>query len=191
MRNLLQKVNGIIVKYRLSALREVFIFCLITIIVHFSYRFWAINLDYKPITSIIIAVQTFLAEQVISSSIWFLEEILKVNVSHINDRIYLDNNGWVGVGIGCSAFKPMLQFVILMFFFPGPFIRKLWFVPSGLVLIHITNNFRIISLSLITHNSCSQEFWDFSHDYILRPLFYAVIFTLWVLWVEIISKKKQ
>lgn len=191
MRTIINKIQEFIIKHRLSALREVLIFCIITIVVHYLYRFWAIQLHYKPIESMILAVQGFLAEHVVTSSTWFLQDVLNIKVSVLNDKIYLSNGGWVGVGVGCSAFKPMLQFVILMVLFPGPWEKKLWFIPLGIIVIHLVNNFRIISLSLITYNNCTQRFWDISHDYILRPLFYAVIFTLWVIWVEILVKKRQ
>jgi len=189
MKKLLKKANDYVKKHKLSALREVLLFCAITIIVHYLYRYWANDLNYKPLTGIVLAIQDFIAQMVISSSHWVLSEILNINTTIINERIYLPNNGWVGVSIGCSAFKPMVQFLVLMLLFPGPWKKKLWYIPLGFVIIHFTNNIRIISLSLITHHSYSQEFWNFSHDYILRPLFYAVIFTMWVIWIEVISKK--
>jgi exosortase/archaeosortase family protein len=190
MKKLLSKINSFINKYRLSALREVLIFCIITIIVHYLYRYWAIEFNYKPVTSVVLAIQDFIAQCVISNSKWILSEIFDIKTTILNNRIYLPNNGWIGVGPGCSAFKPMVQFLILMVLYPGPWKKKLWFVPLGFLIIHLTNDIRIITLSLITHNFCSQDLWNFSHDYILRPLFYAVIFTMWIIWVEIITTKK-
>ncbi|MCD4679098.1 MAG: exosortase/archaeosortase family protein [Bacteroidales bacterium] len=189
MKKFLNKINDFVKKHKLSALREVFIFCTIAIIVHFLYRYWANELNYKPIATVVMAAQDFMAQLVISYSQWILSDIFNINITIVNDRIYLPNNGWVGVGSGCSAFKPMVQFLILMLLYPGPWKKKLWFIPLGFLLIHFTNVIRIVTLSLITHNNHSQEFWDLTHDYILRPLFYAIIFTMWVIWVEIISKK--
>jgi len=178
-------------KNRLTALREVIIFCAITIIVHYLYRYWANILDYKPITQQIWAVQIFLSQAVISGSEWVLSDVLNIKIAISDEKIFFTNGGWVGVSVGCSAFKPMLQFMILMIVYPGPWKKKLWFIPAGIIMIHILNIVRIVTLSLITHNSYSQGFWDFTHDYILRPLFYAVIFTMWVIWVEIIAKKEK
>ncbi len=191
MRKFLNKINDFVAKNRLSAMREVLIFCAITIAVHFLYRFWANDLGYKPIANIIWATQDFISQIVITSSHWVLSDIFGIKAIVFESRIYLPNNGWVEVGPGCSAFKPMVQFLILMVLYPGPWKKKLWFIPLGIIIIYLTNDIRIITLSLITHNSYSQELWDFSHDYILRPLFYAVIFTMWVIWVEVISKKAK
>ncbi len=189
MKKFLNKINDFVRKHRLSSLREVFLFCMIIIIVHFLYRYWANVLVFKPITDIVWAIRDFLAGHVISCSTWFLSDVLNIPVKIINERIYLPNNGWVGVGPSCSAFKPMVQFLVLMLLYPGPWKKKLWFIPLGIIIIHIVNDIRIVTLSLVTHNHYSQGFWDFTHDYIVRPLFYAVIFTMWVIWVEIISKR--
>ena len=187
----LTKVNDFIVKHRLSALREVLIFCLITIVVHFLYRYWANVLDYKPIRSVVILFSDFLAQQVISGSSWFLSDVLNIDVRVINEKIYLPNDGWVGVGMGCSAFKQMVQFFFLMVLYPGRWIHKVWYIPAGFIVIQLVNIIRIVTLSLITHYSLSQNLWDFSHDYILRPLFYVAIFSMWVIWIEFISKRTE
>lgn len=52
----------------------------------------------------------------------------------------------------------------------------------GLVIIHLTNIFRIIILSVVVMNWPQQ--WDFIHLWIMRPFFYVVIFIMWVIWVE-------
>lgn len=185
------KFNNYIKRHKLTALREVLIFCLITIIVHYSYRYWANVLDYSPIKGIVISISDFLAQQVISTSTWFLTNVLGIDVQIINERLYFANSGWVGVSMGCSAFKQLLQFLILILVYPGPWKAKLWFIPVGFIAIQTVNNIRIITLSLITNYNGSQGFWDFTHDYVLRPLFYVVIFTMWVIWVEIISKRTR
>jgi exosortase/archaeosortase family protein len=69
-----------------------------------------------------------------------------------------------------------------MVLFPGPWKKKLWYIPIGLIVIHLTNIFRIIALSVIVMEW--PQYWTFSHDWILRPFFYVVIFIMWVIWVE-------
>ena len=52
----------------------------------------------------------------------------------------------------------------------------------GLVIMHFTNLFRIVGLCLIIIKW--PQYWQFGHDYLYRFIFYAVIFALWVIWVE-------
>jgi len=62
------------------------------------------------------------------------------------------------------------------------FRQSLWFIPAGWLIMFYTNVFRIIALSLVLMRK--PEYRDFSHDWILRPFFYVVIFALWGWWVE-------
>ncbi len=52
----------------------------------------------------------------------------------------------------------------------------------GIVIVHLTNLFRITGLAVITVTI--PQYWEFAHDYLFRPFFYVVIFFLWVWWVE-------
>lgn len=78
-----------------------------------------------------------------------------------------------------------------MTFFPGPWKHKLWFIPLGLIIIHLVNVFRISGLAYYLKYTPPQEYWEFSHDYIYRPFFYVVMFALWIWWVEKILPKKK
>jgi exosortase/archaeosortase family protein len=102
---------------------------------------------------------------------------------------FLANNGYVAVNESCSGLKIFLQFTVLMILFPGPWKHKLWYIPAGLIILHLTNIFRIVGLAQVTISL--PQYWDFSHDYFFRPLFYVVIFTLWVIWVEYFYTKKE
>ena len=75
-----------------------------------------------------------------------------------------------------------------MTFFPGPWKHKAWFIPLGLVVIHLVNIFRISGLSILL--IYFPEHWQFTHDYIWRPFFYVVMFLLWVWWVEKFRDRK-
>lgn len=65
--------------------------------------------------------------------------------------------------------------------------KKLWFIPLGVIIVHLTNVIRVVGLAMVM-NYWPQH-WDFSHDYVFRPLFYVVIFVLWVIWVERLKDK--
>ena len=58
---------------------------------------------------------------------------------------------------------------------------RLWYIPLGLALIHLSNLIRIASLVLIL--LYSPESLAFNHDYTFTIFVYAVIFALWYGWV--------
>lgn len=182
-----KSIQQIIFKYNLIVLVDIFLFILITLIIHYGYRFWALQLHYIPIKDIIMSGRSWLSEVLYSQSAWIIENIFNINFTGVaqNKTLYFPNNGFISVNLSCSGFKQILQFVLLMAIYPGPWKHKLWFIPMGIIIIHLTNIFRITGLSVVIVNW--PDYWDLSHDYLFRPFFYVVIFSLWVLWVERIS----
>lgn len=186
--DLKQHLLDFIRRYRLNVFREVALFIIITLVIHFSYRFWANKLDYWPVKESIYNLEGQMAKLVYYPSAWFVENLLRIEITTVNQTktMYFSNNGYIAVNRSCSGFKQILQFVLLMIFFPGFWKRKLWFIPLGILIVHITNLFRIIGLSVVVITF--PQYWDFSHDNLFRPFFYVVIFLLWVWWVEKLAK---
>jgi exosortase/archaeosortase family protein len=183
MQKLYADINKSIKKYRLYVLRDVFIFMVITLVVHFAYRYWANTLHYFPVENTMNQSHEKMAQLVFNQSVWLIDNVLNIPISTGPDRfIYFKNDGFIAINHSCSGLKPMLQFILLMLIFPGPWKHKAWFIPMGMLIVHCTNLFRICGLAVVTITV--PEYWDFAHDNVFRPFFYVVIFFLWVWWVE-------
>jgi exosortase/archaeosortase family protein len=83
----------------------------------------------------------------------------------------------------------MCLFSLLIIFITGQWKHKAWFIPVGIVILHLTNVFRIICLVVIAMHWPQQI--HYAHDNLLRILYYIVIFGLWVVWVEKIAYKNN
>lgn len=174
--------------YKLHPLLDVFLFITLTLVIHFTYRYWA-TLNYIPLEPLMTYLHDFLANQVFHQSAWFIQKVLGMDITTINQTMYWPNQGFIAINHGCSGLKQILQISLLMMIFPGPWKHKLWYIPMGMILIHLTNLFRIIGLAeVLVH---FPDYWKFSHDYLFRPFFYVIIFTLWVIWVERFMKKQK
>jgi exosortase/archaeosortase family protein len=184
-------IKLLIKRYKLDALTDVALFVLITIVIHFLWRFWANQLHYMPLTEFMLQSQNWLAKVVFDQSIWFSQHILGIQMTIVEETktMYFANKGFMAINQSCSGLKQIMQFVLLLMLIRGPWKRKVWFIPLGVSFVHLTNLVRIIGLSVVL--TINSEYWKFSHDYIFRPLFYVVIFSLWVWWVERISVKKK
>lgn len=177
-------------KIQITSLKRKFIgdfftFCIITIGFHFFFRYWASHLEYWPIKNTILDVYTVLSKIVFEQSAWMVQLLLGDKVSVGEQQFNFINNGYISIGSGCSGLKQMLQLGVLFLFIKGYLWKKLWYIPLGFFAMHMTNLFRIISLSIIV--IYKTEYWQLSHDYIFRPLFYVVIFIFWLVWIEKIS----
>ena len=67
----------------------------------------------------------------------------------------------------------------------GPWLRKLWFIPLGWLMVYLFNIMRIAIIALLIHHHPS--WFDFLHTYLFKYLFYGMIFALWVVWTERLS----
>jgi len=178
-------------KYKLAALTDVALFILITVVIHFAWRFWANTLNYWPVQQFISDAQAWLSTIVFDQSIWFIRHILQIPITTIEETntMYFANKGYMAINQSCSGLKQIMQFVLLIMLIRGPWKRKWWFILLGVFIVHLTNLFRVTGLSVVI--TTWPEYWDFSHDNIFRPFFYIVIFSLWVWWVERISVVKN
>lgn len=180
--------NAIVEEKKLGPMVDVGIFILITLVIHFSYRYWATQ-AYFPITDLMNSMHDYLANRVFVESSWFIQNVLGMEITTIDRTMYWGNTGYIAITYGCSGLKQILQFALLMMLFPGPWKHKLWYIPMGMFIVHLTNLFRIIGLAEVL--VIIPDYWKFSHDYLFRPFFYVVIFSLWVIWVEKFKNKSS
>lgn len=178
------RINRFSGKYNIEPLVDVALFIIITLIIHYAYRFWANQMHYLPIHDLITSGREWLSNQVYYQSAWFVQHVLGIEFTGVDktSTLYFANSGYIAVNQSCSGFKQILQFALLMLVYPGPWKHKLWYIPLGVLIVHLTNLFRIIGLSVVITRW--PDYWEFSHDNLFRPFFYVVIFSLWVIWVE-------
>ena len=109
----------------------------------------------------------------------------------INDFQVFGIDGSNGVWIGgpCNGITLMFLFAIFIIAYPGNLKHKLWYLPVGIILVYILNLFRIISLSLIAYYKPS--YIEFNHTYTFTFIAYSFVFSLWMIWVNRFSIKKE
>lgn len=174
---------------QLKPLINVAIFAILILGFHFFFRYWAYQLHYWPIVKTVGDINQFLMKLLYDNSLWAFTYLTPFEFTTDPETMtFWFGEGSVYITAGCSGFKQFLQWIVLMIFFPGPWKHKLWFIPVGLIVVHLVNVFRIDGLVIIL--DYYPEYWRFTHDYIMRPLFYAAMFAMWVIWVERFVEKK-
>jgi exosortase/archaeosortase family protein len=169
--------------------RGVFWFCLITLVFHILWRIWANTFHFAPIQPFISSARTFLVQQLYNEVTYILRQILNITINTEPHIIITKNGIRLFLGESAAGLKQMCQFAILILFFTGPWKQKAWFIPLGIIILHLTNVFRIICLVVIAMHWPQQL--EYAHDNWLRILYYIVIFGLWLVWVEKISCKNN
>lgn len=92
------------------------------------------------------------------------------------------NSKGVTIGAPCDGAVLFALFAAFVIAFPGKIKNKLWFVPLGLLTIHIINVFRVMGLAIIV--SVNEDWLAFNHDYTFTLFVYAYVFLLWWIWIS-------
>ena len=187
MRNYFTRISILFKDSRYKHFQEFFWFAVITLAIHYSYRFWANSLHYWPIQAWMDELHRVMTGWVFNQSAWFDRHILNISLRTTAQTMYFDNGSWISINDSCAGDKQILQFVLLLLIYPGFWRQKLWYIPLGMVIIHFTNILRIVLLSIVSINK--PEWWHIAHDTALRGMFYVVILVLWIIWVERINKE--
>ncbi len=106
--------------------------------------------------------------------------------------IGINGSGSVFLGIPCFGVALMGGFIALIVSFPGKLKHKLWFIPSGLIIIQLLNISRMCTLAILIHKGFRHTFEDyyllgifkFNHHDIFNFFIYIVIFGMFVLYVN-------
>lgn len=123
----------------------------------------------------------FVGHWVARTSVIFLH-LFDYPVRISGTEIYYMNGLGIKIVWGCTAIKQSFIFFCIMLASRGLWKRKLWYIPIGLVLIQCFNVFRIAIISAWMQRH--PEDFHVLHEGILKYLFYAFIFLIWVAWEE-------
>ena len=132
----------------------------------------------------------FMAQHVTSVVYWLLS-LVRETAYMTDDTIIRFSSTGNGTAIiwGCTGLKQSFIWLCLILTvrsIPGyekqTWLHKLWFIPFGWLCCYAFNILRIFLISLFIEYH--REWFPILHDYIFKYLFYAMLFGLWVWFVE-------
>jgi len=129
----------------------------------------------------------FLIDHLVKSTA-FLLQLLGYTIFSYADAVGIDGTHGVLIGVPCNGLSLFALFAGFIIIFPGKMKYKLFFIPIGIFIIHIINIFRLVGLALVVQYQ--PESLEFNHKYTFTVIVYALIFSLWILWVNKFSTKK-
>lgn len=90
---------------------------------------------------------------------------------------------------GCNGLNVMIVFIAFLFAFGGPAKWLAFFLPSGLLIIHLCNLVRIALLYHLALNNSTQFYYY--HKYFFTATLYVVVFGLWAVWVILFNENRD
>ena len=92
---------------------------------------------------------------------------------HVVIGLANSTNSGVWIGTECNGLTLFSIFSIFIIAYPSNWKQKLWFIPLGILIIHLLNALRVVALVAIDHYH--QEKLEFNHTYTFTFLMYLII----------------
>jgi exosortase/archaeosortase family protein len=104
---------------------------------------------------------------------------------------FLQISGTPGVifAFGCLGFREMAFFVVFVLLQFGSWKNKLWYIPSGIILLIFVNILRAVIIALGQYRNPFQT--DIIHDIISPILMYPTLLFLWLFWLTTYGKYEK
>jgi exosortase/archaeosortase family protein len=131
----------------------------------------------------------WMAKNVTRVSMFFLNLFGSEITLHPANILSHPNGNCVQIIWACTGLKQAYIFFCIIAFYRGPWLKKLWYIPAGLVVVYLFNIFRISFIVGVVGEH--PEWFHFLHLYAFKYAFYLVIFLMWVLWEEKIAGTKS
>jgi exosortase family protein XrtF len=128
----------------------------------------------------------FIAEQAAVVMNLFGYQTAIVSLGWYPNIMVVNGSPVVSVGPSCNGFALTVLFTAFILAYPGPAKRKLWYIPLGLLVLHIVNVFRCIALAFVMLYARSS--FDFNHKYAFVVIVYSIFSLLWLWWVLYLSQ---
>jgi len=161
-------------------------------IYQFLLTFALLCLGWYLLYNFLIQPYTTLDMMVIDSTLWLSEGILEGmgHTTFVDGRlIRIAGTSGLWVGDNCNAISLFALFTGFIVSFPGQIKSKLWFIPLGIFIIFLVNALRVVFLAVI--DTYSRKWTEFNHTYTFTILIYALIFGMWMFWVNRYSFYKK
>ena len=119
----------------------------------------------------------------ITSVVYGLVSLVRDTAHMVGDKtIRFDSGSGTTIIWGCTALKQSFIWLCLILTVRGGWKHKIWFIPLGWVCCYVFNILRIFLISLFIEHH--PEWFPFLHNYLFKYAFYAMLFGLWVWFVE-------
>lgn len=130
----------------------------------------------SPVTKMVTNHSEIVAE-------WFGYDIYTdQNYQELSYMFMVNEKYVVRIVEGCTSVSVMILFLAFIIAFSGSIKATILFGFFGLILIYITNIFRIVALSLIIYHY--PQYQEIMHSLFFPAVIYGMVFLLWMIWVR-------
>lgn len=136
-------------------------------------------------------LDSFLTKKIAQLSIYILSNwysiYSKVDAFGLQ-RLFVEDRWSLRITHSCNGLILMVLFAVFLICFSGDWLLKLITSVVGVFAIYLINVFRVVSLVLV--QIYAPEYLNFSHHWLFTAIVYGFVFSMWLLWINKLSKIK-
>lgn len=102
-------------------------------------------------------------------------------------RITFNNRKVMHIADGCNGLELFVLYIGFILLLPSSKKRKVLYILSGVIIIHLANLLRCAGLATI--EIYIQSYFEFAHHYVFKIIIYGTIFLLWMRYARKLSFK--
>lgn len=124
--------------------------------------------------------------------LWFAEQVHRllgicgVLTQLVMASVNFPNGNGCNIVPGCTAIKQLFMMIVIILCSRGDLRHKLWYCLVSVAVLICYNILRLTVLTYIVRDHI--EWFDVMHEYVMKYIFYGVMFLLWVAWDEWLRK---
>ena len=173
-------------KSQIRPYKDVLIFMVTLLVANYFWKFTMVGDENGDVVTWfgldVTAPFEFMAAHIASVVFWLLDLFRDTAYMAGDHTIRFESGSGTSIIWGCSGLKQSFIWICLILTVQGGWKHKIWFIPFGLVCCYAFNILRIFLISLFIE--FHPSWFPVLHDYIFKYAFYAMMFGLWVWFVE-------
>lgn len=167
------------------ALRFLLIFLSVYFVLNLVYGLWIESLGSQPD----FATQWVSSQSALLANGMGYEAQAVPNPDGPTIRMMSGDRVILNVFEGCNGLNVVIVFLAFILAFGGSVRKRGWFIPAGILVIHLFNLGRIMILYFLSYTG--SNYFHYFHKYFFTAVIYGAVFFLWWLWIILNHGKRE
>jgi exosortase/archaeosortase family protein len=113
-------------------------------------------------------------------------KVLGYDITIVDNAIWFTSNNGVYFDFGCLGYREIIWFGLFIMLAPGPSKHKFWYIPTGIIIIELSNILRATSIAI--SNFHAPQTFDLIHAQGTVWFVYGTVLALWLFWLNFFRK---
>ena len=181
--NPIRRFTAVIKSGKYPFLIQIWIFLLIILFFQLLWESFEKVLNTVPL---FVALSEKTGDILLTLTPWIINPLISHDITRNVISLILPSGFYVSYFFYLSGIKQLCLVIILFIIVPGPWRKKLWYIPLNILMILLFVVIRFLMLTM--HCLIYPEHLHLIQDLLFGPMFYSEIFFSWMAWVLLVAR---